>query len=309
MKKITVLLSFILILSPCIMARDSIYNEETEDYRPVYNFSYDVFRELPKVPQDFWVKQRMMNYSEIDPSRFTEEYYLQPEMIPYWESWANRTYSDPINRTQIGIYGLSAFPSLFTIFKPEVGDFFQISAILHVGWGINFYQGIKLVVENDETKSNVELLSDNNMIFPPTFPYFHKNWSRIITIRITILSNESQEIVLKEDYPDEEYEEQWIEEYGEMYTSAGSILALKIPKFKVRIVGIESNISNEKEIEVEKPENNYKYLLLIPVILGGLYGVRRTFRSNKKKKKTKTIGKNSSTVTLDNSSLGSSSDK
>ena len=58
--------------------------------RPSYSFSDDVFSELPIFPDDFFDIKHLYDSGKINASRLGDE-YLQPEMIPNWDFFANKT--------------------------------------------------------------------------------------------------------------------------------------------------------------------------------------------------------------------------
>jgi hypothetical protein len=279
--KLKVFVLLLLFLIPItVSAMDPVYNHDTGDYRPRYNFTYDVFKELPKVPQDFWTKKNLLDTQQAPASRLTEEYYLQPEIIPGWIELANRTYSD-VERKEIGVYGVSIYPSRFDIFGAKEGDTFNVSGILHSGWGVQLYQGLQLDFSYDKSYFNVTMVKPEQVILlEPTYPYFHKNWSVLFLCRITVLKEGNQSIRILERTPPDETDYRWSQKYGSNYTSGGSFLGLKVPKVWIYVHGVEK--------EDETPSNptfswfDWKPIIIIGAILLGVtyYAIRR-----KKKKR------------------------
>jgi hypothetical protein len=268
MKLIT--LSLVILIIPTVVSE-----------RPIYPFSETVFQNLPPMPKDFWLKKELFSTQQIQASRLTPEYYLQPELIPGWNWSAKRVYNDSHT---VGVYGISIYPSRFDVFMKNHTENFTISFILYTGFGVEIYQGAKLVPYHDKnvTIKQTSPISDT-FLLTPTYPIFSSTWARIVEYEITTSVYGESIITIMEEKPDEETDTLWSNDYP-LYTSGGSILGLQIPKAKIYIHGIKAPVPVDNVPEPELP--NYLYLLLIPII--GLLAWRIYGKRKKRNKEEKT---------------------
>ena len=213
------------------------YNEETGDYRPKYTFSYDVFKELPSYPMDFTLRKNLFRTQEITARQLTPAYYLQPELLPGWDDWHDKIYGT--NRSMIGTYGISMYPSRFDIVGMEVGETVNVSALLYSGFGVEIYQGALLEAVYDSTVVDVEMTdpASNVFLLPPTYPFFNASWCKVVVYQIKLLKEGSTTIDMMERKPPDDIETEYQTLYGNKYISGGSILGLRVPKVRIYIVG------------------------------------------------------------------------
>lgn len=271
------------------LAKEPVYNEITRDYRPEYKFSYDIFKNLPSFPKEFWIRKQLFDSQQIQAERLTEEYFLQPEIIPGWDNWKDKIYGIS-EKNHTGVYGISIYPSKFDIFNAEIGDTFNISALLYTTFGVEIYQGAKIVTKYDETKLNVTYQGENkNILLAPTYPEFDNNWCRKIVFQITVLDYGNHTIKIWEEKPDIDKDNEWENYYGNKYTSGGSILGMRMPKMKINVF----SPSPETPPNEKMPENGFYarniggfviiFVFLIFLVIGVYYAIRNN--RNKRKKR------------------------
>lgn len=263
---IAVLFNLALIAS----GREPVFNEATGDFRPnCYNFSYSVFERLPVFPEDFWLKKQLFDSQRIQADRLTSEYFLQPEIMPNWFDWANKTYGDP-DRKMIGVYGASLYPSRFTVFDAVEGDRFIVSSLLHTGWGVEIYQGVVLSPVYDENVLVVEQIYPGSNVFllPPTYPFFNSSWCQQVSFEVTVLVNGSHIVEIYETKPPEDVDSVWSERFKNRYSSGGSILGLRIPKMKIFVQ--PPNMPGDDIDVVEMKQELSPLLVVAPFAVGAV---------------------------------------
>ena len=293
MRKTILLLTILILLSSATALadiREPTYNPITKDYRPLYNFSYDVFKELPSFPKDFWLKKHLFDTQQIPASRLTPEYYLQPELIPGWFNWCNETYGDN-NPHMIGMYGINIYPSRFDVFNMQINDTVNISTLLYTSFGVELYQGAKIIPKYDNESIKITLLKPETNIFllKPTYPYFDSEWCTIVEYQIQLLKPGNHTIELYEEKPPTVIDNNWKNKYRAMYTSGGSILGLQIPKMKIFIhayQGEEKNEDNEDMKSIAHFDN--ELLMFILFLISSLIILMWSLHVRRKKKENKT---------------------
>src|SRR4030042_5262577 len=237
------------------------------DYRLQYNFSDDVFKEIPPFPKDFWTKKALFDTQQIIAEQLTPEYYLQPELYPGWESCKN----DVFNTTKLhytGTYGASVYPSRFTIQNIKVNESTKISALLYTAFGVELYQGLQLEILYNHSALKVTQFSPQSDLYllEPTYPYFHQNWSRIIIFEIQLLQKGNYTIEAYERLPDEATDQAWKTTYGSQYTSGGSYLGLQIPKMRIYVYGpLKEDIADPSKNG--KLTDNFPFVLIIIALI------------------------------------------
>jgi len=144
----------------------------------------DYMKNIPPKPADFPLIMREMESGYIDLSDLNESYWLQPDFYPNWDR-AKRFY-DQHDYSRWGVYGHGAYPA-----NPEVvfnttkqGSWISFDVLYRTGFGIETWQGVKLVPEDNEY-FNVKI-TPNQFLLEPTFPVFMRGWVKKITINVTI---------------------------------------------------------------------------------------------------------------------------
>lgn len=276
MIKKTVIL--ILLLSSTITVVGSSFNDETNDYRPKYNFSYDVFDNLFYFPEDFFDIKLLLETQQIMPSTLSFFYY-QPELIPSWEYYVEKVYE---NQKQYARYGMSVYPSRFDIFGFEKGTTTKVSTFVYSNFGVQVYQGVEIYLSYDEKKADARLLTNSTCILSPTYPKFIRGWMQLIEIEITALEQGNLTISICEDkVSNPEY---YKEIYGQNnFTTGGSVLGLRIPRSTIYTYA--SPLVEEAEEETDFMFTFiYNYLFPIIIVLFILIMIYGGFRFVKKEK-------------------------
>lgn len=295
MKKIIILTIALLTIIPVFLAyaKETYYNPVTNDYRPLYNFTYDVFKYLPPFPKDFYAKEQLFSTQQITASRLTDE-YLQPEILPSWSYLCERAYGDS-NPHYTGMYGVNLYPSRFDVFNIEVGESVNISTLLYTPPGIEIYQGVCIEPSYNNSKLRIILKQPQSkyILLYPTYPCYNSQWCQIIEYKITLLQPGNHTIEFYETLIPEEIDQAWREDYKGRYTSGGSILSLEVPKMKIFLYGIDSSENNnvadmeqKDDEQFETPIFYYLFIIIIMVFAWGIFYARiRKKRAESKRKK------------------------
>lgn len=290
MKKTIIITDFLLILLLIcniipVNAREPVYNEITRDYRPYYaNFSYDVFKYLPPFPQDFWTRKDLFDTQQVQADRLTSDYYLQPEILPNWFDWCDQIYGSH-DKNLTGVYGIAVYPSLFNIYNIGVNETALVSALIYTTFGVEIYQGTRLVPKYNESNLDVELISPTDtFLLAPTYPEFDSSWCNVISFKITVLQPGNNTVEIWEEKPPEYKDSYWKEYYGIKYISGGSILGLRIPKMKIRVYGPINSIQDDNNPKHSLFNDNIWFFVLFLISVGLLIcGVYVRHRKRKTK--------------------------
>ena len=213
--------------------------------RPSYSFSDDVFNELPSFPDDFDSIKSVFTSQKIQASQLSES-YLQPEILPTWDFFAERVYGN--NSQQMGSYGVFCYPSSIVVSNITSGDNITVSTLIYAQWGIRFYQGMQLYFNYDDGV-DVTLVQpvDNNILLSPTSPCFQRGWMQIIEIKIHVDETGEYLIELREEKPSDDYNNLWSNTYGEGYVTGFGMLSMRTPRFQVQLKPpppVESDINS-----------------------------------------------------------------
>ncbi len=183
--------------------------------RPDYGLGYRAFAELPSMPSDF-IKIREATNKTLDYN-VKEEYYKQPEFYPTFEHFIPEMKNPPADR--IAIWGVGVYPARhdYVAFQESEID---IITFLHTSWMVQTYQGAKLEAEYDSRYFDVSV-TPNMVLLGPAYPYFDKNWTQKITVKVRIRNapKGSHHITLNPINPPPEQIEKWRKTYGGSYVS------------------------------------------------------------------------------------------
>ncbi|RLG24315.1 hypothetical protein DRN85_07850 [Methanosarcinales archaeon] len=155
----------------------------TDNFTPKEQIEY--FKNLPPKPDDFDLVERDLYTGYIDLCALSEGYYLQPEF--YGESWKRGEYFyTHHDYTRWAVHGHGAFPAnpVFVFGDPKVGSWISDCVFYRTGWGVETYQGIRLVADPSEY-FDVKITPDE-FLLPPTYPVFDKGWVKKININVSI---------------------------------------------------------------------------------------------------------------------------
>ena len=152
----------------------------------------EIFKELPDHPEDFVIIKRAIEVGETtNVCNIKEDYYKHPEFYPTWEQGKEMFYDDH-DYSRWGVHGYGTYPADVgaTISNLKKGESIDFCTLMKTSYGIETYQGVKMVFDNSEY-FDIEIVNqefakyENHFIMYPTFPEFHKNWSKKLHIRIT----------------------------------------------------------------------------------------------------------------------------
>ncbi len=155
--------------------------------RPTYNDVDNniVFNELPEFPSNFDIIKRDVYDGQItDLNKVSESIYKQPEFYPTWERNGLSWFIDH-DYTRWGVHGYEFYPGeiSYNVVNMTVGDEINIYSFLHTSWGIETWQGLRLVPEYNSNYFEVSITPDE-VLLEPTFPKFYNNWSQKTTLNI-----------------------------------------------------------------------------------------------------------------------------
>ena len=174
---------FILIPSNTTIESESNY------IRPTYNgIDPIVFNDLPDIPENFTIIKRYIYEGQIkDLSKVTDQMYKQPEFYPTWErngiGWfTNHDYS------RWGVHGYGFFPGEigYNVINMSTNDEIIIHSFLHTSWGIETWQGLRLIPEYDTNYFNVDV-TPTEVLLDPTFPKFYIGWAHRVVLTVTAI--------------------------------------------------------------------------------------------------------------------------
>ena len=173
----------VIIAAVSLMTVDSfnkIYPDEGDEY-------YDQFMEdLPPKSKNWDLMVREFENMYVDLDVYGEEFYKRPEF--YGESWKlcrQKFYKDHDYRVW-GVYGHGAYPAnrKVVLNNNVPGEWITFYNFYRTGWGIETWQGIKLVPENNRY-FDIKIEPDE-FLLTPTFPKFTYDWSKKLKYTVTI---------------------------------------------------------------------------------------------------------------------------
>jgi hypothetical protein len=246
MKTATIVVFLLCLIFPIASAM----NPETGDYRPQYNFSYDVFDDLPPFPEDLFQIKQLFATQEIVAEHIPPDYY-QPEILPNGRQILNITYKE--DSLTFGNYGISIYPSRFDVYRVKKGDVINISALLYTNFGISKYQGAKidLIYNNSSVFARLVEPEEKNVLLYPTSPKFSPLWMRVIKIQITVNETKNNSIKIIEREPDDAFNSYYKDMYGSNYTTGASVLSRRIPACRINLYQVpQKNVVTEEGFDL-----------------------------------------------------------
>jgi hypothetical protein len=239
---------------------NSTINTERPD-----NLPPEMFSRLPQFPKDFYQIRTLVRTGRItDFGNLEDRYWMQPEFFPNFEEIGVPLLQHP-PKDRWGAYGIAVYPadSVSTI---EKGKRLDIFFFIKSNYLVETYQGVNLVpvfpdstsvqsgfqmpggakeVKQDpeKTKGYFDIqVEPNPFILEPNFPIYNINGTR--KVRITITAKEGTPpgnyiIGLDTDQVPNEYEQQWLKQYLNLYTSGG-MTKIERPYYQAFIQVVES---------------------------------------------------------------------
>jgi len=161
-----------------------------------------LFQELPQKPRDFLIFKRAVEKGEIiDLCKLEEKYYKNPEFYITWEQ-GKQIFYDNHDYSRWGVHGYGAYPGDLGMVVTDLkkGEEIEFCTLLKTSYGIETYQGVKLLVPESEyfdieiSPQEYENYS-NHFLLEPTFPIFKKGWVKKVKIKL----------IAKQDIPSDTY--------------------------------------------------------------------------------------------------------
>ena len=144
----------------------------------------DYMQNIPPKPNDWSIIVRELESGYIDITTLDKAYWIQPDFYSSWKS-AQKFYTEH-DYSRWGVYGSGIYPANpeITFTKKDVGTWISDCTLFKTGYGIETWQGIKLVAQDSEYFNVV--IEPNEFLLEPTFPIFSENWVKLITYKVTI---------------------------------------------------------------------------------------------------------------------------
>ena len=170
----------------------------------------DYMQNLPTKPNDWDIIMRELDSGYIDILELDKAYWIQPDFYPSWRH-AQKFYTEH-DYSRWGVYGHGAYPAnpTVTFKKTSIGTWIQDSVLFKTGYGIETWQGLRLVAENSEY-FDVEI-EPNEFLLEPTFPVFSEDWVKKLSYTVTIKKEPPKGIYAVRVFaisPSEEKSEEW----------------------------------------------------------------------------------------------------
>ena len=225
---------------------------------------------LPQKPDDFdfVVKERGINFCEIE-----EAYYLQPDF--YEESWeVGKSHYTEHDYSRWRVHGYGAYPGYpgVVFVSNRKGEEMETCTLYRTGWGVETWQGIKLVPE--KSKYFEVVIDPDEFLLPPSFPDFDEGWVKKLNITVRakqIPLTGHYEIVVDVVSPSEEKSEKWKSEVLKKNISIERMLeeCIKQKEEKELNWDCEKWIRDRRNKYVEGGNINVGERLIIKIIIEG----------------------------------------
>ena len=170
----------------------------------------DFMTNIPPKPDDYVLIMRELDSGYINILELDKSYWLQPDFYPSWKH-AQKFYTEH-DYSRWGVGGYGAYPANPEIIfdKTNIGTWIEDSILFKTGYGIETWQGIKLIAENNEYFD--VSIKPNELLLEPTFPVFSEDWVRTLIYRVTIKKEPPKgeyRINIYQVEPSEENSEKW----------------------------------------------------------------------------------------------------
>ena len=179
---------------------------ETSDSIQPINY----MQNIPPKPENWNIIMRELESGYIDITKINRSYWIQPDFYPSWT--VSKKFYTQHDYSRWGVYGYGAYPGNpeIVFHKTTVGTWIEDSLLFKTGYGIETWQGVKLVPENNEYFDVI--LKPDEFLLEPTFPVFSKDWVNLLIYRITIKKEPPEgtyTIRVYQECPSKEQSEKW----------------------------------------------------------------------------------------------------
>lgn len=217
-----------------------------QDKRPDY-LPEAMFSRLPEFPEDFYRIKSLVELNRItDFGALEDRYWMQPEFFPHFEDIGVPILQNP-PKDRWGAYGIATYPA-DSVSSVVAGESLDVYFFIKSNYLVETYQGINLVTkypESTKIQSGFEMpdgsktveqdpeaarkyidvsITPNPFILEPNFPVYNVNGTRKIKVTISVSEDTpsgNYVVTLDTATVPEEYEQKWLKEYLNMYTSGG----------------------------------------------------------------------------------------
>jgi hypothetical protein len=277
MKKIYAIIMLTFLVSATATA--STFNEYTGDYRPQYSFSFDVFKDLPPFPQDFWSIKKLFDTQEIFASYLVKDYF-QPEILPTWNSTFIKIYST--NKT-FANQGIFMYPSRFSVYNINKNDSIYLSTLIYSCPGVSTYQGTEIYLDYNDSKINASLTGETIFVLGPTYPVFNKQWMQLLELKITIIDDKGDSVVnIRERDPSDIINDEYTKFYGKTnYSACASLLSEETNRCSIFIYGKDINLQKDTK-ESNFFINLIFFIFIIILIILAIYYIGHKYEKAKR---------------------------
>ncbi|MFH1064084.1 MAG: hypothetical protein V1729_03320 [Candidatus Woesearchaeota archaeon] len=221
-------------------------NDTLQQVRPDY-LPKEMFVRLPEFPADFYSVRNLVRLGRItDLKNLEERYWMQPEFFPHFEDIGVPLLQNP-PENRWGAYGIATYPadSVATI---RQGESLEMHFFIKSNYIVETYQGINLVPAfppSVDIESGFEMpdgsrsvtqdpekaagyfditASPNPFILEPNFPIYNPGGTLKVAVTITAHADTppgNYVVGLDTGTVPEEYEQMWLKDYLNLYTSGG----------------------------------------------------------------------------------------
>jgi hypothetical protein len=177
---------------------------------------------LPTAHPTFELIKRNFYDSQIDDfNNIDLTIWKRPEFYPTWERSGIPTFTDH-DYSRWGVHGYGFFPSVesWNAHGMMEGDSITFYVFLHTAWGVETWQGMKLIPVHNNTLFDVKVTPDE-FYLEPTFPVFYPEWTKKIEFTVTAKQEipiGTHPISVDVSVPDDTKTEVWSWEILDKYT-------------------------------------------------------------------------------------------
>ena len=215
---------------------------ERPDYLPAA-----MFERLPPMPADFYQIRQLVRLGRIaDLAEINESYWQQPEWFPHFENIGVPLLQQP-PKDRWGAYGIAVYPA-DSVSTVRAGESLDMYFYIKSGYLVETYQGISLdknyparaqigagaempdgtkdVVQDPAVaKRHIKVEADPNpFVLEPNFPLYNEGGTKRVKVIVSVDASTppgDYVVTLDTGIVPADYEDQWMKEYLNLYTSGG----------------------------------------------------------------------------------------